>query len=167
MGNHARFESVLSMDIYSRLIVIAAVIVLFIIAADSLYDAGKIKKVITSAVLTVLVCLMVYHSGAKQDLATVPKLSQATNGLYEVLATFKNVDGTTLAMIHPANITHIDVTERKLVSLKLGSPQLLAIDHPIASLQPTNSGTFKEFVEITGEGEGKVIQTFRPFPTTQ
>ena len=95
--------------------------------------------------------------------ATVPQLNHVTNGLYEVLGTYKNVNGTTLAILHPARITHIDVTERGVASVRFGSPQLLAIDHPIASPQSTNS----VFVEIIGEGKSRVIQTFRPFPSVQ
>lgn len=95
--------------------------------------------------------------------ATVPQLNHVTNGLYEVLGTYKNVNGTTLAILHPARITHIDVTERGVASVRFGSPQLLAIDYPIASPQPTNS----VFVEIIGEGKSRLIQTFRPFPSVQ
>jgi hypothetical protein len=99
--------------------------------------------------------------------STVPKLSQATNGLYEVLVTYQNVDGGTLVILHPAKIMHIDVTERRVASVRLGTSQLLAIDHPIAGPMHTNAGIFTGFVEIMGEGKNKVIQTFRPFPATQ
>lgn len=149
------------------------IVAAFLVFVSFIFNNGRyglMARII--ALLCIIVALFTISSrdlseGLRQESATVPKLSQATNGLYEVQGTYQNVDGTTLAILHPAKITHIDVTERRVASLKFGSPQLLTIDHPIASPQSTNSGIFTGFVEIIGEGKNKVIQTFRPFPSVQ
>ncbi len=154
------------------LIILVAAIFSSLIAVSSAQTTRfgrfvNITTILCMIVSSIIISTVASNQNGKLESATVPRLNQATNGLYEVLATYQNVDGTTLAILHPAKIMHIDVIERRVASVRLGTSQLLAIDHPIAGPQPTNSGTFKEFVEIIGEGEGKVIQTFRPFPATQ
>lgn len=154
------------------LIILVAAIFSSLIAVSSAQTTRfgrfvNITTILCMIVSSIIISTVASNQNGKLESATVPRLNQATNGLYEVLATYKNTDGGTLAILHPAKITHIDVTERRVASLKFGSPQLLTIDHPIASPQSTNSGIFTGFVEIMGEGKNKVIQTFRPFPATQ
>lgn len=154
-------------------VVIVMIVAAFLVFVSLIFNNeryGLIARII--ALLCIIVALFTISSrdlseGLRQESATVPKLSQATNGLYEVLVTYQNVDGGTLVILHPAKIMHIDVTERRVASVRLGTSQLLAIDHPIAGPMHTNAGIFTGFVEIMGEGKNKVIQTFRPFPATQ
>ena len=102
-----------------------------------------------------------------RDHTTIPFYTALSNGTYDVLGSYRNLDGQWLAILYPVSIVSVDPVGTNfnvIVERKGDYPLLVNLGDVIISSPTYRKKDYPQtcFVEISQTGTNKFIQDFNP-----